>query len=101
MRTRTTQRATALRVARAVDFTNGADVPLAVDVNMVKVMAFEARFMVARVVTGEWGVDRYAMDSSSGIDFMTKFSALESQLDLRGDWRRRSGWERLGFGRCS
>ena len=67
-----------MRVARAVDFTNGADVPLAVDANMAKVMAFEARFVVARVVTGEWGVDRYAMDSSSGINFMTKFSALES-----------------------
>ena len=88
-------------VARAVDFANRADVPLAVDANMAKVMAFEARFMVARMVTEEWGIDRYAMDSPSGIDFVTKFSALESQLDLRGDWRRRSGWERLGVGGCS
>ena len=60
------------------DFTNGADVPPAVDANMAKVMAFEARFMVARVVTGEWGVNRFAMDSPSGIDFVTKFSTLES-----------------------
>ena len=75
---RTTQRATALGVARAVDLANRADVPLAVDMNMAKVVAFEARFMVARVITGEWGVDGYAMDSSRGIDFMTKFSVLES-----------------------
>ena len=74
---RTTQRAAVLGVARAVDFANRADVPLAVDTNMAKVMAFEARFMVARVVTGEWDVDRYTMDCSRGIDFMTKFSALE------------------------
>ena len=85
-------------VARAVNFANRADVPLVVDTNMAKVMAFKARFMVARVVTGEWGVDRYAMDSSRGIDFVAKFSALEGQLGLRGDWRRGSGWERLGVG---
>ena len=87
MRMRTTQRATALGVARTVDFANRADVPLAVDTNMAKIMAFKARFMVARVVTGEWGVNGYAMDSSRGIDFVTKFSALEGQLGLRGDWR--------------
>ena len=61
-----------------VDFANRADVPLTVDTNMAKVVAFEARFMIARVVTGEWGVDGYAMDSPSGIDFMTKFGTLES-----------------------
>ena len=68
---------------------------------MAKVVALEARFMVAGVITGEWGVDRYTMDSPRGIDFMAKFSTLESQLDLRGDWRRRSGWEWLGVGRYS
>ena len=64
-------------MARAVDFTYGADIPLAVDTNMAKVVAFKTRFMVARVVTGEWGIDGYAMDSSCGIDFMTEFDALE------------------------
>ena len=61
-----------------VDFASRADVPLAVDTNMAKMVAFEARFMVVRVVTGEWGIDGYTMDSPGGIDFMTKFSALES-----------------------
>ena len=80
-----TQWAAALGVAGAVDLANRADVPLAVDANVAKVVTFEARFMVARVITGEWGINGYAMDSSRGIDFMTKFSALESQLDVRGD----------------
>ena len=56
--------------------------------------------MVTRVVTGEWGIDGYAMDSSRGIDFITKFSALEGQLDLRGERGGGSGWKRLGVGRC-
>ena len=90
-----------MRVARAVDFANRADVPLAVDTNMAKVVALEARFMVARVVTGEWGIDGYAVDSPRGINFMTKFSALEGQFSLRGEWGGGSGWKRLGVGRCS
>ena len=100
-RIRVTKRTTLLGVARAVDFANRADIPLTVDTNMAQVVAFKARFVVTRVVTGEWGINRYAMDSSHGIDFVTKFSALEGQLDLRGKWRGGSGWERLGVGRCS
>ena len=96
---RTTQWAAALGVARAGDLANRADVPSAVDTNMAKVVAFEARFMVAGVVTGEWGVDWYAMDSPRGIDFMLEFSTLESQLSLGGDRGRGSGWEWLGVGR--
>ena len=83
-----------------VDFASRADVPLAVDTNMAKVVAFEARFMVAGVVTGEWGIDWYAVDSPRGIDFMLEFGALKSQLSLGGDWGRGSGWEWLGIGRC-
>ena len=98
---RMTQRTTTLRVARAANFTNGTDVPPAVDANMAKVMAFEARFVVARVVTGEWGVDKFAMDGPSGIDFMAKFGTLEGEFDFWGNGRRGSGWERLGVGRRS
>ena len=90
-----------MRVARVFDFANQADVPLAVDMNMAKVVAFEARFMVVRVVTGEWGVDGYALNSPHGIDFMTKFSMLEGQLGLRGEWGGGSRWKRLGVGRRS
>ena len=65
---RTTQWAAALGVAGTVDFADRANVPLAVDTNMAKVVAFEARFMVARVVTGEWGINGCAMDSPCGIE---------------------------------
>ena len=94
-----TQRATALGVARAVDFANRADVPLAVDTNMAKVMAFEAQFLVARVVMGEWGVNGYAMNGSSSIDFVAEFRTLEGQFDLRGERGGGSRWEWLGVGR--
>ena len=67
-----------MRVAGAADFTNGTNIPPTVDANMAKVMALEARFMVARVVTGERGVDGFAVDSPGGIDFVTEFSTLES-----------------------
>ena len=73
---RVTQWAAALGVARAIDFAYGADIPLAVDTNVAKMVALEARFMIARVVTGEWSIDRYAMDSPRGIDLMTEFNAL-------------------------
>ena len=90
-----------MRVARTIDFANRADVPLTVDVNMAKVVTFEARFVVTRVITGKWGIDGYAMDSPCGIDFMTKFSTLEGQLGLRGERGGGSGCKRLGVGRRS
>ena len=66
-----------MRVAGAIDFAYGADIPLAMDTNMAQVVAFEASFMVARVVTGEWSIDGYAMDSSRGINFVMEFNVLE------------------------
>ena len=74
-----------MRVARTTDFANGTDVPPTVDANMAKVMAFEARFVVARVVTRERGVNRFAVDSPISVNFMTKFSALKGEFDLGGD----------------
>ena len=41
-----------MRMAGAVNFTYGANVPLAVNTNVAKVVALEARFMVAGVVLG-------------------------------------------------
>ena len=74
---RTTQWAAALRVARAVDFANRADVPLAVDTNMAKVVAFKTRLVVAGMIAGKWGINWHAMNGSGGVHFMVKFSALE------------------------
>ena len=85
-------------VARTVGFANWANIPSAVDANMAEVVAFETCFMVARMVTGEWGINKFAMDSPHGIDFVTKFGALEGELDLWGNGRRRNGWEWLGVG---
>ena len=45
------KRAMILRVAWAVDFANGADIPLAINANMAKVVAFKASLGVAWVVT--------------------------------------------------
>ena len=47
---RTTQRAASLRVARAVNFAYGADIPLTVDVNMSEVVTLETRLVVVRMV---------------------------------------------------
>ena len=66
-----------LRMARAVVFAYRTDIPLTMDTNVSKVMAFETQFMVIRVVAGERGVDRYAMDGSSSVNFMTEFGTLE------------------------
>ena len=81
-----------------VGLANWANIPSAVDANMAKVVAFETCLVVARMVTGEWGVDKFAMDSPCGIDFVTKFGALEGELDLWGNGRRGNGWEWLGVG---
>ena len=78
---------------RTVDFADGANIPSAVDTNMAQVVTFETRLMVARMVTGEWGVDKFAVDCPCGIDFVAKFGALEGELDLWGNGRQRSGWE--------
>ena len=40
-------------------------------------MAFEAHFAVTRMVSREGGVYGYAVDGSSGTDFMMELSALE------------------------
>ena len=41
MRGAVVEGATVLRMCRAVDFANRADVPLAIDMNVAKVVAFE------------------------------------------------------------
>ena len=86
-----------MRVAWAVDFAYGADIPLTVDANMSKVVTLETRFMIARMVVREWSIDWYAMNGSCSINFMTEFSTLEGQLDFGGEWGGGSGWKRLGI----
>ena len=66
-----------LRVARAIDFTNRENVPLTVDTKVSKVVTFKTQLVVVGVVMREGGVNGYAMDSSSGVDLVMEFSALE------------------------
>ena len=68
-----------------VGLANWADIPSAVNANVAKVVTFEARLVVMRMVTGEWGIDKLAMDSPRGIDFVLKFDALKGKLDFRGN----------------
>ena len=77
-----------LRMAGAVDFAYWTDIPLTMDVNMSEVMTLKTQLMVMGVVMGERGINRYAMDSSCGVNFMTKFGMLEGQFNFRGEWGR-------------
>ena len=54
-----------------------ADIPLTMDADVSEVVIFETRFMVARVVAREWGVDQYAVNGPCGINLVTEFSTLE------------------------
>ena len=64
------KRATILRVSQAIDFANGANIPLAIDVDVAKMMAFKAGFGVAWVVTMEWSIYRRSLYSPFSQDFM-------------------------------
>ena len=90
-----------LGMTGTVDLAYQADMSLTVDVGVSKVMTFKTRLMVAGVVAGERGVNRYAVDSSCSINFMTEFGTLEGQLSFRGEWGRRSRGRELQVGRCS
>ena len=50
------KRATILRVPWAIDVANGANVPLAINANMAKVVAFEASLGIVWVITVKWTV---------------------------------------------
>ena len=75
------KRATILRVSRAVDFANGADIPLTVDANVAKMMALEAGFGVAWVVAVEWPVYRRSLYSPFSQDLVVQFCVLDSQFN--------------------
>ena len=53
------KRATILRMSWTVDFANGTDIPLAIDANVAKMMALEAGFRIAWVVTVKRSIYRY------------------------------------------
>ena len=73
-----------LGVTGTVDLADRADIPLAMDMNMPKVVALKACLLVMGVVARKRGVHRDAMNGSSGIILVVQFSALEGQLGFGG-----------------
>ena len=77
VRTGVTQGAVRLGMARTVDLTNWTNIPLTVDADVSKMMTFETSLTVVRVVMREGGINGYAMNGHSGINFMMEFGTLE------------------------
>ena len=75
------KRALVLWVARTVDFADGADIPLAIDANMAKVVALETSFGIAWVVTVKGAVYRRSLNSPFRQDFMIQLCVLNSQFN--------------------
>ena len=90
-----------LRVSGAVDFTNGANIPLAVDADMAEVVAFKACLIVAGMVSVKGTVYRYSLNSPFRQDLMVQFCVLDGQFDGGSKGGRRSGGYSLRVGRRS
>ena len=95
------QRAGMLGMSRGSDFADWTDVPLTVDVDMSKVVAFKASFTVVGMGTRKGCIHGYSMDGSRGAGFMTKFHVLDSELSFRGEGRRGCGRGNLQVSGCS
>ena len=89
-----------LWVTGAVDFADWANIPLRMDTDMSEMVAFEAGFPIAGVVTGKGGVNRYALDGTCGIDFVAELHTLESELHFGREWGGGCGGGRLWVHRC-
>ena len=75
------KRTPVLWVARAVDFADGADIPLAIDANMTKVVALETSLGIAWVVTVKGAVYWRSLISPFRQDFMIQLCVLDSQFN--------------------
>ena len=95
------KRATILRMPWAVDFANGANIPLAINANVAKMMAFEASLGVARVVTVKQTVYRCSLYSPFSQDFMIQFCVLDSQFNGGSERGGGGGGYNLWVGRHS
>ena len=67
-----------LRVSGTVDFTNGANIPLAVNADMAEVVAFKACLVVAWMVTVKGTVYRRPLNSPFHQDLTIQFCVLDS-----------------------
>ena len=80
-----------LGVSGAVDLTDGADIPLAVDADMAKVVAFKACFVVTGVVSVKGTVYRCSLNSSFRQDLVVQLCVLDGQFYGGGEGGGRSG----------
>ena len=95
------KRATILRMPWAVDFANGANIPLAVNADMTKVVTFEASLGVAWMVTVKWTVYRCPLNGPFRQDFMVQFCVLDSQFNGGSERGGGGGGYNLRVGRRS
>ena len=95
------KRALVLWVAWVVDFAGGADIPLAIDANMAKVVALKTSFGIAWVVTVKGAVYRRSSNSPFRQDFMIQLCVLDSQFNGGSERGGGGGGYSLRVGRCS
>ena len=95
------KRAAILRVSRAIDLANGANIPLAINANMAKVVTFEASLGIAWVVTVKWTVYWCSLNSPFRQDFMIQFCVLDSQFNGGSERGGGGGGYNLRVGRRS
>lgn len=65
-------------VTGLIDFADRANMPLAVDTYVSEMMTFKASFPRLGMGIRERGINRYAMNSARGLDFVSKFNTLDS-----------------------
>ena len=70
MRGTVVEGATVLRMSRAVDFAYRADIPLAIDMNVAKMVAFETSLRIPRVVLVEQTIYWHSVYSPGSQDLM-------------------------------
>ena len=80
------QRAVMLGVTGTVDLADWADIPLAMDINMPKVVALKACLLITGVVARKRGVHRHAMNGFSGIILVAKFIVERLQKGEVAGW---------------
>ena len=95
------KRAPVLWVAWAVDFADGADIPLAIDANIAKVVALETSLGIAWVVMVKGAIYRHSLNSPFRQDFMIQLCVLDSQFNGGSERGGGGGGYNLRVGRRS
>ena len=89
---------TVLRMSRVVDLAYQADVPLAINMNMAKMVTFETSLRIPWVVLVKQTVYWYSVYSSCGQDFLVQLGVLDGQLNSCSERGRGGGGGCLWIG---